>query len=69
MLVVLADTVVLVSLFQSLSVYEEGMKCVFGSALYLAELLCASSSLYVWRRKKLGAVDYCLASENRVEHV
>ena len=34
------------------------MKSVFGSALYLAELLCASSSLFgTWRWKKLGAID------------
>ena len=44
------------------------MEFVFRSALNLAQLLCMSLSLSGQSWKELAAVDYCLVSDDLVEH-
>ena len=39
---------------------EEGLECVFGCALYLADLLCVSSSMSGWSGT---SSDYCLLQQ------
>ena len=55
------------SSFLSNGFQEEGMECVVCSTVYLAELLCMSSSLSSQSWKRLGAVNYCV-SDDLVEH-